>query len=143
MFGKLEWIKKMSFDLTRVDHKKYVAGSLVIGVAQIIDSCVVLYGIKNNLTTAFSLLELCWFLMSLFFVAVLRSKQLPVTLPIIYICYYIFGWFYGSYLIASMPHEQTLLLPTWYMVFAGMFGFFFFLASLYYTRLWRCFTHDK
>jgi len=127
----------MQLDLSLFDHNKYLAGCLVIGIFQSIDSLVALAEIKNGYTTAFSLLELLWFLCSLFFLLVFKQKQLSLLLPLIYITYYLFGWFYGSYLLMNADGANELVLPIWYKVFAGLFGVLFFSLAHYFHRVWR------
>ena len=121
-------------NLSKFDHKKYIAGCMVIGLFQTVDSLVAIAGIKNNLTTAFSLIELLWFLVTLVFFLAFKYKGLSVVLPSAYAVYYLFGWFYGSYLLSQ---EAELVLPLWYMVFAGLFGIFYMCMALFYHCVWR------
>ena len=124
-------------DLSSLDHKKYLSGAMVIGIAQSIDSIIALAGMHNSVTTAFSLIELCWFLVSMLYFVSFYQKNFSIKLPLIYLIYYLFGWFYGSYLLSVVAADSGLIIPTWYMLFAGFFGIFYFSYSYYCYRIWR------
>ena len=124
----------MNIDLSSINTKHYLSGAIIIGIAQSIDSLVALTNIYNVFTTAFSLIELTWFLVSVFYLLVFRCQQFSQLLPTLYIVYYLFGWFYGSYLL-TIQLQPTLILPVWYKLFAGVFGVGYFSYAFYFYRL--------
>ena len=123
----------MRINVTKIDRKNYFLGAMVLGLALCADSIVALANIQNILTAAFSFLELFWFMVTLFYLWVFMCQRVSLLLPTLYAVYYLFGWFYGSYLL-TIQIQPTLILPVWYKIFAGVFGVGYFLYALYFYR---------
>ena len=123
----------MRINVAKIDRKNYFLGAMVLGLALCADSIVALANIQNILTAAFSFLELFWFMVTLFYLWVFMCQRVSLLLPTLYAVYYLFGWFYGSYLL-TIQIQPTLILPVWYKIFAGVFGVGYFLYALYFYR---------
>ena len=65
--------------------KIYLSGAMVIGFFQIIDGITALIGHSSHLARAFSLVEICWLIVSLvFFLAFKRQKIKPIDTELVY-----------------------------------------------------------
>ncbi|MDX1812816.1 MAG: hypothetical protein R3240_12745 [Gammaproteobacteria bacterium] len=100
----------------------YLSGAMVIGFLQIIDGVLGINNFRSSITTAFSLLELCWFIYSLIMTLNFRRLQLKILSPLMFVLYYFFSWLYGSYILYTQPMGEHFQLPDWFPWLASAFG---------------------
>jgi len=115
--------------LDNLNPKIYLSGAIVIGFFGIIDGLYALNGHSSSITLAFSLLEICWFVISMVFLLAFKKQSLDLLVPGMYILYSLYGWVVGSYLLANKIPGQVLSLPVWYMISATLFGLFYCIFS--------------
>jgi len=116
--------------------KIYLSGAIVIGFFQIIDGITALIGHSGHLARAFSLVEICWLIVSLVFLLAFKRQKLNLLIPSLFIGYSLYGWFVGSYLISMLLPGESLALPTWFIISAIMFGLVYCVSSLYFYWQW-------
>ncbi len=104
----------------------------MLGLFEVIDGLAALGGYRGSLATAFSLLELVWFLFTLVALLAFQKQSFSLLTPLLYTGYFTLSWFYGSFLIASSPENQVMQLPAWFMWVATLFG-----ASYCTTAFWQ------
>ena len=123
-------------NLSRFNPKYYLSGAIVVGFFEIIDGLSGLNGYSGNFSRAFSVLEVCWLVVSMFFLLAFKKQNLVVLVPAMYIFYSIYGWMVGSYLISIKSAGEMMVLPVWYMVSATLFGLIYFVVSLRTYSQW-------
>lgn len=109
---------------------------MVLGFFQVADGLTALSGYRSSLNTAFSLLELIWFLVTLVFVLAFQKQHYKIFVPLIYIVYYVFSWLYGSYLLTQREIGIALQLPMWFMVLASSFGAIYCASAFRAYKQW-------
>jgi len=114
--------------------KYYLSGAMVIGVMQMIDAFTAINNLRGSTSIAFSLLELCWFIVSLFFLLIFYQKKYKLLVPVLYCSFYIGSYLYASYLLALDTSNVGLVLPTWYLYSAGFFGVIYCSSAWYEYR---------
>ena len=123
-------------NLSRFNPKYYLSGAIVVGFFEIIDGLSGLNGYSGNFSRAFSVLEVCWFVTSMFFFLVFKKQNLVVLVPAMYVLYSFYGWMVGSYLISIKSSGEMMVLPVWYMISATLFGLIYFVVSLRTYSQW-------
>jgi len=126
----------MSLNLSALNPKIYHSGAIVIGCLQVIDGILAWQAVQINIATAFSLLELIWFFVSILYFTAFWQRQLSTQVPSCYLIYYFSSWLYGSYLLVNTPDTMSLTLPTGYIIIAIMFGIFY--SILGYRHYQKC-----
>lgn len=120
--------------LSQLPPKHYLTGAMVIGFMEVIDGLFALSGFRGDIATAFSLVELLWFLMSLLYLLAFQKQGMPLLIPSIYIIYTIFSWLYGSYRVTQISTGDALQLPEWFMFLATGFGFSYCMSAFYFYK---------
>ncbi len=115
----------MYLNLSILNPKIYLSGAMAIGGLQMIDGMLAWYAVQTNIATAFSLLELLWFLVSILYFTAFWQRQQPNQVPSCYLIYYLGSWLYGSYLLANTRDTEPLTLPSGYILIAIVFGIFY------------------
>ena len=116
-------------NLSKFNPKIYLSGAVVIGFFEIIDGLYGLNGYSSGLSRAFSLIEVCWFIISIFFLLAFKKQNLHLLVPAMYVFYSFYGWLVGSYLLSQKPPGELISLPVWYMVSATIFGLVYCVVS--------------
>jgi len=114
--------------------KYYLSGAMVIGVMQVMDALTAISDIRGSLAIAFSLLELCWFFVSLLFLTIFYQRKHKLLVPGLYCFFYVGSYFHASYLLILDTSNVGLVLPTWYLYSAGFFGVIYCSSAWYGYR---------
>ncbi len=109
-------------------HVQYTKGSIIIGGLIVVDAIMISAGYQTFVNQVFSLVELLWFMVSLFVIYQLSVQKLSFRVPLYYVMYYLFGFFLGSFWLAGSGNLDSV--PFWYLVFAMLFGAYYFMMNL-------------
>lgn len=111
--------------------KKYLIGSVAIGIMQVVDAGV-LYsndGAALGVSLVLSGMEFLWAITSL--VVAIRVKHLPTRmLSIVFFSYNVLGWLTGLFLPSTTP----VIVPMGLVVLGGVFGFAYAASSAYAAK---------
>lgn len=121
--------------LQNTNPKIFYSGAIVIGFLGVIDGAMMLLGQGNSLNQAFSLIEVCWFLISIYFFFSFKSQELSLLIPTVYIGYTFYGLLIGAVLLYSSP-TGDLSLPVWYMVTATLFNLVYLVLTWFIYQKW-------
>lgn len=118
----------MTVLLAKFKPQSYYGGAMVMGTFQIIDGILALVEYRSSLTTAFSLLEILWFVASLVVLLVFQLRRFSLLVPLLFICYFVFSYMYGSLLLASSVTNE-LVLPLGYVITYILFAMTYVYSS--------------
>jgi len=122
--------------------KIYLSGGIVLGFFGILDGFSALSdGVSHDLSQAFSLLEVVWFLVTVYFFVVFKARGLSLILPSLYLVYTLYGLMVGLLLLSNTLPGESLSLPLWYILSATLFGFVYCGASAYLYWRWYWYHH--
>lgn len=117
--------------------KIYLSGGIVLGFFGILDGLAALLdGYSHDLRQAFSLLEVAWFLVTIYFFVGFKAQRLSLTLPALYLAYTLYGLIVGLFLLSDASPGEALSLPLWYILSATLFGFVYCGVSAYFYWRW-------
>jgi len=95
-------------------YKQYVYAGIVIGFLQIMDGISFALGWNSNINTAYSWLELIWFLFSIVILVLLLRDQLPIQAPLIYVSYIIFNIAMATLIFEPNESPPGYEIPFWF-----------------------------
>ncbi len=122
--------------------KIYLSGGIVLGFLGVLDGLAVLLdGVSHDLRQAFSLLEVLWFLVTLYFFVAFKAQGLSLTLPSLYLAYTLYGLIVGIFLLSGASTSEVLSLPLWYVLSATLFGFVYCSVSAYLYWQWYLYRY--
>lgn len=119
----------------KANPKIYCSGAIVIGLFGTIDGVTMLLGLGNSLNQAFSLVEVCWVLVSIYVYLSFKSQKLSLLIPTLYIGYSVYGLIVGATLL-STSQTGDFSLPVWYMVTATAFNLAYLVLSWFVYQQW-------
>lgn len=98
-----------------------------MGGAITLDAALIFNQHMSILNQIFSIIELFWFFYMLYIAYHLSKIKHSLLEPLSYILYYTASFFLGSYWLAK--NTNLMHLPDWYVVFAMLFGIYYFLIN--------------
>jgi len=120
--------------INKLKPKHYLSGAIVIGFFQIVDGILGINHYRSSITTAFSLIELLWFLYTLIILLNFQYHKLNLQTPLLYIAYFVLSWLYGTYLLNTTDFPDGFVLPEWFPWVATAFGSTFCLSAYIQLR---------
>ena len=98
---------------------------MVIGFLQIMDGISFALGWNSNLNTAYSWLELIWFLLSIVILVLLLRDQLPIQAPLIYVSYIILNIAMATLIFKPNSLPPGYEIPFWFSLISVLCGLAF------------------
>jgi hypothetical protein len=114
-------------------YKQYIFAGVVISFLQILDGLSFALGLDSNINTAYSWLELLWFLFSIVMLIMLLRSNLPVGAPVTFISYIIFNVAMATLVFEPSEVSPGYLIPLWFtfVTIGSALLFLFYLSKLY------------
>lgn len=113
-------------------YKQYVYAGIVIGFLQFMDGISFALGWDSNINTAYSWLELIWFLISIVILVLLLRDQLPIQAPLIYVSYIILNIAMATLVFEPNDSPPGYQIPFWFSLISVLcaLAFIYQLKSL-------------
>jgi len=112
--------------------KWYTSGAIVIGAFEVIDGVMHALNLWADWRLGLSVIEVCWFPVSLFLALAFKRLTLPIRLPLAFVTYMAVSFMVASGVVSS-DQAGAALMPAWYgwvaMLFGG--GYAVFASSVY------------
>lgn len=106
--------------------KHYLTASMVIGIFQIIDGASFALGFSGSINTAYSYVEILWFIVSVIFIFVLNNAEKPIIIPVVYMGYLTLNTWLASEVFARSNIPPGYEIPLWFTfitIGVGMTGY--------------------
>ena len=118
-------------------YKQYVYAGIVIGFLQILDGISFAFNWNSNLNTAYSWLELMWFLFSIIVLVMLSRDRLPIQAPLIYVSYILLNVAMATLVFEPAESAPGYTIPGWFTLITICCGlaFIYSLAILFQRHL--------
>ena len=116
-------------------RQKYVIGSVVVGVVQVIDALLALAasGNFNDVSLIPTMIEFLWVIVSLV-VLLRKASRFVKALSAVFVTYNVVGWIIGA---VKMEELAAGVLPLWMLYASLVFGALFVAASVFVLRVDR------